>query len=138
MEVGDKKLIVQRASLGPNKLGGGSMVSQSAGSTSFLPAGMWSGQISMEPTRILCLLNMVVEEELEDDEEYEGAFLSTTIFLLFDWRLILLFFDKCVDILGDIKEECSKYGRIERIAIPRPEKGRKLQESARFVHTNSH
>ena len=27
-----------------------------------------------EPTNVLCLLNMVSEEELMDDEEYDGRF----------------------------------------------------------------
>ena len=29
-----------------------------------------------EPTNVLCLLNMVSEEELMDDEEYDGRFIS--------------------------------------------------------------
>ena len=38
-------------------------------------------------TEILVLMNMVTEEELRDDEEYE-------------------------EILEDIRDECSKYGRF--------------------------
>ena len=33
-------------------------------------------------TEILCLMNMVTKEELEDDEEYEGADLYTCITVL--------------------------------------------------------
>ena len=47
------------------------------------------------PTEVLCLLNMVTEEELKDEEEYE-------------------------DILEDIREECSKYGEVRSLEIPRP------------------
>lgn len=47
------------------------------------------------PTEVLCLLNMVTEEELRDEEEYE-------------------------DILEDIREECSKYGEVRSLEIPRP------------------
>merc|ERR1712087_756885 len=41
------------------------------------------------------LLNMVTEEELRDEEEYE-------------------------DILEDIREECGKYGEVRSLEIPRP------------------
>lgn len=47
-------------------------------------------------TPVLQLLNMVTPEELIDNEEYQ-------------------------EILEDIEEECSKYGKIERIVIPRPD-----------------
>lgn len=46
-------------------------------------------------TEVLCLLNMVTEEELVDDDEYE-------------------------DIVEDVKEECNKYGCVKSIEIPRP------------------
>lgn len=39
------------------------------------------------PTSVLCLMNMVTPEELEDDEEYE-------------------------EILEDIKDECNKLGKV--------------------------
>ena len=51
-----------------------------------------------QPTEVLCLLNMVVEEELVDEEEYE-------------------------DILEDIREECGKFGEVKSIEIPRPVPG---------------
>eukprot|EP00123_Amoebidium_parasiticum_P013727 comp22118_c0_seq1/m.32329 comp22118_c0_seq1/g.32329 ORF comp22118_c0_seq1/g.32329 comp22118_c0_seq1/m.32329 type:complete len:565 (-) comp22118_c0_seq1:609-2303(-) len=78
MVIGDKTLLVQRAS-------------QKDGT---LPPGIMMGSIA--PTRVLVLLNMVVEAELLDDEEYE-------------------------DILEDIKEECGKYGHVESLRIPRPQ-----------------
>jgi len=31
-------------------------------------------QAGMLPTEVLCLMNMVVPEDLEDEEEYEGRF----------------------------------------------------------------
>jgi len=43
----------------------------------------------------MVMLNMVTPEELQDDEEYQ-------------------------DILEDINEECSKYGEVEGVRIPRP------------------
>ena len=41
------------------------------------------------PTAVLCLMNMVTPDELVDDEEYE-------------------------DILEDVKEECSKLGKVSK------------------------
>ena len=49
-------------------------------------------------TEVLCLLNMVTEKELEDDEEYD-------------------------EIVEDVKEECNKYGQVKSIEIPRPISG---------------
>lgn len=43
----------------------------------------------------MLLLNMVTPEELYDDQDY-------------------------ADILEDIQEECSKYGEIEGVRVPRP------------------
>ena len=51
-----------------------------------------------EPTEVLCLLNMVVEEELVDEEEYK-------------------------EILEEIREECNKFGKIKSMEIPRPVAG---------------
>uniref|UniRef100_A0A0K0E5Q9 Splicing factor U2AF subunit n=1 Tax=Strongyloides stercoralis TaxID=6248 RepID=A0A0K0E5Q9_STRER len=91
MELEDKKIIVQLACTGAKNPS-----SDSAGNTP-LP-GIDLSQGAGPVTEILCLLNMVVEEELKDDEEYE-------------------------DIVEDIREECSKYGEIRSIEIPRPIEG---------------
>lgn len=48
-----------------------------------------------EVTRILQLLNMVTPEELMDNDDYE-------------------------EICDDVREECSKYGEIVEIKVPRP------------------
>lgn len=50
------------------------------------------------PTEVLCLMNMVLPEELLDDEEYE-------------------------EIVEDVRDECSKYGLVKSIEIPRPVDG---------------
>ncbi|KAB0393087.1 hypothetical protein E2I00_013969, partial [Balaenoptera physalus] len=49
--------------------------------------GLMSSQVQMggHPTEVLCLMNMVLPEELLDDEEYE-------------------------EIVEDVRDECSKYG----------------------------
>lgn len=90
MQLGDKKIIVQRASVGKN-LGGGAnqMQMQVPGLdvSDLASAGV--------PTEVLCLLNMVTPEELEDEEEYD-------------------------DIVDDVREECGKYGSVKSLEIPRP------------------
>jgi len=50
---------------------------------------------SDKPTKVLHLLDMVKASELEDDNEY-------------------------LDILEDVKEECSKHGTVGQVIIPRP------------------
>lgn len=60
--------------------------------------GLQRVQNSGLPTEVLCLLNMVMLEELLDDEDYE-------------------------EILEDIRKECSKYGTVRSIEIPRPVDG---------------
>uniref|UniRef100_A0A8C4N7F7 Splicing factor U2AF subunit n=2 Tax=Eptatretus burgeri TaxID=7764 RepID=A0A8C4N7F7_EPTBU len=92
MQVGDKKLVVQRASVGA-KAPVAPVTVQVPGLD--VPDVLQQGT---QPTRILCLLNMVTPEELIDEEEYN-------------------------DILDDIREECNKYGPVVSIEIPRPVDG---------------
>ncbi|CAI5445667.1 unnamed protein product [Caenorhabditis angaria] len=92
MQLGDKQLVVQLACANQTR------------HTTHLPnsataiAGIDLSQGAGKPTEILCLMNMVVEEELKNDDEYE-------------------------DILEDIREECSKYGIVRSVEIPRPYEG---------------
>jgi splicing factor U2AF subunit len=71
MELGDKKLVVQRASVGaksvaPIGIGVG-------GIPSMLPVNLLQTDgHSTEPTQVLQLLNMVTPDELADDDEFEG------------------------------------------------------------------
>lgn len=90
MQLGDKKIIVQRASIGSKTMG--------AGMPAQLQVPGLVGAGPGAPTEVLCLLNMVVPEELTDEEEYE-------------------------DILEDIREECGRFGEIRSIEIPRPVPG---------------
>ena len=70
MEIGDKQLKVQRASIGLMQVAGLEMsvnaMSMLAGTTS---AGLEEG-------RVLQLLNMVTAEELIDNDDYEGMVIS--------------------------------------------------------------
>ncbi|KAJ3105683.1 hypothetical protein HDU97_007660 [Phlyctochytrium planicorne] len=93
MDLGDKKLIVQRASIGATKPG------ITAYAPTAVPTTLLSlSSINMDPTTVVMLLNMVVAEDLIDDEEYS-------------------------DIVEDIRDECLKYGDIDAIHVPRPKEG---------------
>ena len=65
MQLGDKKLIVQRASVGAKN-------AQAAPVQIQVP-GLNLNQGAGPPTEVLCLMNMVTPEDLEDEEEYEGG-----------------------------------------------------------------
>ncbi|XP_036597973.1 splicing factor U2AF 65 kDa subunit-like [Trichosurus vulpecula] len=97
MQLGDKKLLVQRASVGAKN----AMLSTIKQTPVTLQVpGLMSSEVQMSghPTEVLCLLNMVLPEELLDDEEYE-------------------------EIVEDVRDECSKYGVVKSILIPRPMDG---------------
>lgn len=93
MQLGDKKLVVQRASVGAKVLGGPDGLIQ-LGMPITIPGLQLEG-IASNPTEVLCLMNMVTVDELQDDEEYEG-------------------------IMEDVREECNKYGSVVAVEIPRP------------------
>ncbi|CAI9581726.1 unnamed protein product [Staurois parvus] len=97
MQLGDKKLLVQRASVGA-KNATLSTINQTP--VTLQVPGLMSSQVQMggHPTEVLCLMNMVLPEELLDDEEYE-------------------------EIVEDVRDECSKYGIVKSIEIPRPVDG---------------
>lgn len=68
------------------------------------------------PTEVLCLMNMVCPEDLLDDEEYE-------------------------EIVEDVKDECSKYGQVKSIEIPRPVDGLEVPGTGKVdvhAHTYTH
>ncbi|XP_017053716.1 splicing factor U2AF 50 kDa subunit [Drosophila ficusphila] len=88
MQLGDRKLVVQRS------IAGGKNAISDQMPMVQVP-GISSLSTTCSATEVLCLLNMVLPEELLDDEEYE-------------------------DILSDIKQECTKYGEVRSIKIPRP------------------
>ncbi|KAI9745348.1 MAG: hypothetical protein M1835_002621, partial [Candelina submexicana] len=94
MELGDKHLRVQRASIGVTQASGLEMgvnaMSMLAGTTSQ----------DMEEGRVLQLLNMVTAEELIDNDDYEEP-----------------------EIMEDVREECEKYGPVLDMKVPRPSGG---------------
>uniref|UniRef100_A0A1B6E2F3 Splicing factor U2AF subunit n=1 Tax=Clastoptera arizonana TaxID=38151 RepID=A0A1B6E2F3_9HEMI len=108
MQLGDKKLIVQRASVGAKN----QVLGQQLPVTIQVP-GLTMVGTSGPATEVLCLLNMVTPEELRDEEEYE-------------------------DILEDIREECNKYGIVRSLEIPRPIEGVDVPGCGKvFVEFNS-
>lgn len=94
MQLGDKKLIVQLASIGA-KTGVVAMAQNSNTPVAVQVPGLQFTPGSQQFTEILCLLNMVTEDELQDEDEYD-------------------------EILEDVKEECNKYGNVKSIEIPKP------------------
>ncbi|KAB0338025.1 hypothetical protein FD755_025382 [Muntiacus reevesi] len=97
MQLGDKKLLVQRASVGAKNA---TLSTLSQTPVTLQVPGLMSSQVQMggQPTEVLCLMNMVLPAELLDDEEYE-------------------------EIVEDVRDECGKYGRVQSLEIPRPVDG---------------
>jgi len=95
MELGDRYLVVQRASIGATKADGSQIpFDLDEIPKPIMPATELSGGSG---ARILLMLNMVTHDDLVDDQEY-------------------------IDLLEDIKEECGSYGSVEDLRIPRPVK----------------
>ncbi|KAJ1542412.1 hypothetical protein HK096_009402, partial [Nowakowskiella sp. JEL0078] len=93
MELGDKKLIVQRASIGANK----DKLPGYVGPPAVTPV-VPTAPVSLEPSNVMMLLNMILPEEMEDTDIWQ-------------------------ETNEDTYEECSKFGNIQKIIIPRPVDG---------------
>lgn len=99
MQLGDRSLVVQRASVGA-KSGNGMEPDPSLPYDQFpeLPRPiMPAGKDTSSDANILLMLNMITPEDLVNDDEYG-------------------------EIYEDVKEECSKFGPVEDLRIPRPVK----------------
>lgn len=108
MELGDRHLKVARASIGITQASGLDM-----GVNAMSMFAKTTSQ-DLETSRVLQLLNMVTPEELMDNDDYEGM-----LFLAFSWSVDT----KEVEICDDVRDECSKYGQILDVKIPRPSGG---------------
>jgi splicing factor U2AF 65 kDa subunit len=100
MELGDRYLVVQRASVGakPGSSITGMIPNPNLPYDQFpeIPRPiMPAGEGPSQDARILLMLNMVTTDDLIEDGEYG-------------------------DLYEDVKEECSKYGPVEDLRIPRP------------------
>jgi len=112
--LGDKAVLVQRASVGAKKAGPSAMPMTPSTSMSVAAAAALAGiplpqpsaaalvvpsqHIITVPTSVLLLLNMVTENDLVNDDEYD-------------------------DIVSDVREECEKFGPVKSVHIPRPQDG---------------
>ncbi|PPQ88715.1 hypothetical protein CVT25_009479 [Psilocybe cyanescens] len=99
MELGDRYLVVQRASVGAKPGTPGLLPNPNLPYDQFeIPRPiMPAGKDPTTDARILLMLNMVTNEDLVDDADYG-------------------------DLYEDVKEECSNYGDVEDLRIPRPVK----------------
>lgn len=111
MELGDRHLKVVRASIGMTQATGLDM-----GVNAMSMFAKTTSQ-DLETSRVLQLLNMVTPEELMDNEDYEGMFTHSWIPRGAQSRLTK------AEICDDVREECSKYGQIVDLKIPRPSGG---------------
>ena len=92
MELGDRYLVVQRASVGAKP----GVPNLPYDQFPEIPRPiMPAGENNTADARILLMLNMVTADDLVDDQEYG-------------------------DIYEDVKEECFKHGPVEDLRIPRP------------------
>ncbi|KAJ7245108.1 hypothetical protein B0H12DRAFT_788593 [Mycena haematopus] len=98
MELGDKFLVVQRASVGAKPGMPGMIPNLPYDQFPEIPRPiMPAGDNSNSDARILLMLNMVTPDDLTNDDEYG-------------------------DLYDDIKEECANFGQVEDLRIPRPVK----------------
>ncbi|KAG6909037.1 hypothetical protein DXG01_002311 [Tephrocybe rancida] len=98
MELGDRFLVVQRASVGAKPGMPGMIPNLPYDQFPELPRPiMPAGTDSTADARILLMLNMVTPDDLTDDQEYG-------------------------DLYEDVKEECANFGEVEDLRIPRPVK----------------
>nr|POF26019.1 splicing factor u2af 50 kda subunit [Quercus suber] len=105
VEIGDMRLMVKKACVGVTQtvIGPGG-AEMSVGAMSVM-AGMTTKDV--DGGRVLCLMNMITTEELMDPEEAD-------------------------EILEDVRDECSKYGQLEEVKMPRPTTGNR---SSKFMFT---
>ncbi|KAG9080220.1 hypothetical protein FRC06_006928 [Ceratobasidium sp. 370] len=106
MELGDRFLVVQRASIGakPGMPGMPPEFFAPAMPRPIVPLGKDADPNPNNHT-ILLLLNMVAPEDLTDDSEYQ-------------------------EIVEDVRDECSKFGAVRTLVIPRPVKKEKSKWDA--------
>ncbi|KAJ6581381.1 hypothetical protein B0H19DRAFT_1207350 [Mycena capillaripes] len=98
MELGDRYLVVQRASVGAKPGMPGMIPNLPYDQFPEIPRPiMPAGDNSSSDARILLMLNMVTPDDLTNDDEYG-------------------------DLYDDVKEECENFGQVEDLRIPRPVK----------------
>jgi len=92
LQVGDRKIVV--------KIHDSGMVAGHNPTSVMADLGL-GRKNTMQPTEVICFLQMVTAEDLIDDTEYNG-------------------------ICDDVREESGKFGQVIDLVIPRPDRGRKI------------
>ena len=92
MDVGDKTLKVEKANVGSFQSQHENILGGAMGAVGLLVTKVDN---LAKPSRVIQFLNMVTSDDLTDNDEYE-------------------------EIMNDIKTECSKYGTVLDMKIPRP------------------
>lgn len=81
-------------------------------------------ELVLLPSPVLRLINLIDDDHLNNDEEYEGTdagrFEAGAEFS----RSNSAFFQSVTDIMDDMKEECQKYGSVVSLLIPRENPGK--------------
>ena len=72
MALGDKKLVVQRASVGAKLIEEYATTDMTSMAMPINIPGLQMPSTAQTATTVLCLMNMTTEEDLRDDDEYEG------------------------------------------------------------------
>ncbi|KAI9218207.1 hypothetical protein BC828DRAFT_337138, partial [Blastocladiella britannica] len=110
MEIGDRKLAVQRATIGSKRepfgaaaFAGGAADLPSGGAvggtSGAAPGGLFGSTIPFagtegNPSRVLLLLNLAYAEELSYQHDYD-------------------------EFIADVRDECSKFGQVLQVVVPR-------------------
>ena len=81
MQLGDNRLLVQLASTGCKTV----VPTPGIPSNPIALAGIDLSKGAGPPTEVLCLMNLVVEEELQKDDEYEAFFFKKFLIKLFKY-----------------------------------------------------
>lgn len=98
MELGDRYLVVQRASVGAKPDTPGMIPNLPYDQFPEIPRPiMPAGESNTADARILLMLNMVTADDLTDDQDYG-------------------------ELYEDVKDECANFGVVEDLRIPRPVK----------------
>jgi splicing factor U2AF 65 kDa subunit len=107
MDVGGKKLKMAKACIGPAQV-----ANFDVGIAAISGLASQTGN-EAEQSRVLQLLNMVTAEELMDPDEYEGA--SRVLINIIETHT-----NSVSEICDDVREECSKFGSVAELKVPRP------------------
>ncbi len=88
------------------------------------------------PTPVLRLLNVIDDNHLYNEDEYEGKSLYFSKVSLFSRAQSDIYFSVFLDIIEDMKEECQKYGTVVSLLIPKENPGKGQVRKIEFLVVN--